>query len=429
MLDLVNWKNSNRRKPLLIQGARQVGKTYLVEQFGMENYKNFIRINFELRKDIHQIFEETLEPFRIIEKLSLVLNVNINEQDTLMFFDEIQECTQAVTSLKYFNELANEYHIIAAGSLLGVSIKNNKVSFPVGKVNFMNLYPMSFYEFLIALGKENLANFLIERPHEVGESIHHILMDDLRSFLFVGGMPEVVLEYVTSKNMETVRTIQSEIVSSYERDFIKYSDPFQAIKSKEVWNSIPYQLGKENKKFKYSDIKSNARSSQYDNTIEWLKAAGLIYTVNQIRTAKLPLKGYEDLTKFKIYPLDTGLLSNLLNISPAILIKNLELFSAYNGAIIEAFICNEIVREYNVIPSYWLSNSEAEVDFVFQHDDHIIPIEVKSGLDRNTRSIRSYQKINNAPFVFRMSPRRYSKSEDGFINIGLYSVCSLLRYL
>jgi hypothetical protein len=423
--ELLKWKNSRRRKPLLLQGARQVGKTYIVEQFGKANYKNFIKLNFELQTEIHTIFNDSIEPYKIIERISLYLEKDIDAEHTLLFFDEIQACPRAITSLKYFNENAKEYNIIAAGSLLGVSFVNNQASFPVGKVNFLNLYPMSFYEYLLAIGKEKLAKMAKTNPKQIDETIHQLLMDEFKTFTFVGGMPEAVQEYVDTKDMNEVKNIHQEILMAYERDFVKYTEVAQAIKTKEIWNSIPYQLGKENKKFKFSDVKPKARSINYDSTIEWLKSAGLIHVVSQVRTAKLPLKGYEDASKFKIYLLDTGLLTTMLQVGSSILVRNIELFSAYNGGIIECAICNEIVKNFNTSPHYWVSNSEAEVDFLFQLEDQLIPLEVKSGLDKNTKSLRSYQQINNPPFVMRASPRKYSSTEDGFINIGLYGVMSL----
>jgi uncharacterized protein len=423
--DLINWKNSKRRKPLLLQGARQVGKTWIVEDFGKSHYKNFIKLNFEFETNVHNIFESSLDPNEIIQRLSLFKEQKITANDTLIFFDEIQTCPKAITSLKYFQEKAPQFHIIAAGSLLGVSVVNNQNSFPVGKVNFLHLYPMSFYEFLIAIGKPMLADFIKEKPTKIDKAIHEQIMELLKIFIYVGGMPEVVDSYVTNADIEEVKEIQNEILQSYERDFTKYADPNQAIKTKEIWNSIPYQLGKENKKFKYSEVHDKARASTYELTFEWLKAAGLIYKVNQIRTAKLPLKGYEDSSKFKVYPLDSGLLSATLQVSSTLILNGSELFSIYQGALIESFICSEIVKWFRTIPHYWVSNSEAEVDFVFQLEDVIYPIEVKSGMDRNTKGLRSYQQISNSKTIFRASPRKYSESEDGFINFGLYGIMGL----
>jgi uncharacterized protein len=423
--DLKKWKENKRRKPLLVHGARQVGKSYVIENFGLTHYKNFVKINFEFQADVHQIFENSLDPDIIIEKLSLLVDEKITTDNTLIFFDEIQACPRAITSLKYFYEKAPQYHIIAAGSLLGVSVSNDKSSYPVGKVNFLHLYPMSFYEFLLAHGHKKLAITIQKSPSAIDESLHNKLIDLMKIFIYVGGMPEAVASYITNKNMKEVKEIHIEIIQAYENDFTKYAGPNQAIKNREIWHSIPYQLGRVSKKFKYSDVKSKARASNYELAIEWLKSAGLIHVVSQIRTAKLPLKGYEDIEKFKLYPLDTGLLCTLLQIQPSTIIAGHDLFTNYNGALTECFVCNEITKNFKTTPHYWISNSEAEVDFVFQIGETIYPLEVKSGLDRNTKSIRSYQKINQAAVIYRASPRKYATSDDGFVNMGLYGVMGI----
>jgi uncharacterized protein len=422
---LTAWKTSRRRKPLLLQGARQVGKTYAVKAFAEQSYTHFVSINFELQTNLYQIFERTLEPKEILEDIAAVTNQKISSKDTLIFFDEIQACPRAITALKYFQEKAPEYNIIAAGSLLGVDVRNNH-SFPVGKVNFMTMYPMSFYEFLLALNQDALAEKIKQFPYRIEEPMHSKLMELISKFIFIGGMPEVVASYINTKDYNEVRTIQNEILSAYERDFSKYTAASQAIKLKELWASIPYQLSKENKKFKYSDIKARSRAVQYDATITWLSSAGLIHCVNQIRTIKLPLKSYADHTKFKIYLLDTGLLGAMNQTPHGILFKDNALFSEYNGALLENYVCTELVKATNTIPHYWVSNSEAEVDFVVDKVGEVIPIEVKAGLDRTTKSIRSYQSINKADKVYRASPRLYSESDDGFINIAHYQINGLM---
>ncbi len=398
-----------------------MGKTWAVEDFGKKEYSNFVKINFEFQTQIHELFEKTIDPKAIIESISLLTDEKIDAETTLIFFDEIQACPRAITSLKYFYENAPQYHIIAAGSLLGVSVGSN-ANFPVGKVNFLSMYPMSFYEFLKAMNMSKIAIALRDSMQTIDGILHEKLIDLMKLFIFIGGMPEVVASYIENKDMDEVRTIQEEILNAYERDFSKYTDASQAIKTREVWNTIPYQLSRENKKFKYSDVKTKARAINYETTIEWLQSAGLVYCVNQIRAVKLPLKGYADATKFKLYSLDTGLLIAMLRTKKEIILNGDKLFSEYNGALTENFICSEIVKSGHGIPHYWVSKSEAEVDFVFEINGEVIPLEVKSGMDRNTKSIRSYQQINNAKYVFRASPRSYSKNEDGFVNIGLYGV-------
>jgi uncharacterized protein len=421
---LLKWKTSKRRKPLLLQGARQVGKTWLIEDFAIQSFSNLIKVNFEYDTDIHSVFELTLDPYTIIDKISLLSNTKIEAGSTLLFFDEIQACPRAITSLKYFYELAPQYHIIAAGSLLGVSIGTN-ANFPVGKVNFLTLYPMSFYEFLHAMKMSSAAKRIREAPATIDDALHNKLMDLMRLFIYIGGMPEVVASYIKNKDANEVREIQLEILKAYENDFVKYTTPQQAVKIREIWNSIAYQLGRVNKKFKYSDVNNRGRASNYDTTIEWLQNAGLVQCVNQIRTPKLPLKGYADVSKFKLYSLDTGLLGAMLRLRKELILKGDELFSAYNGALTENYVCNELTKATDTYPHYWVSNSEAEVDFVIELDDQIVALEVKSGMDRNTKSLRSYQRINDAKYVFRASPRKYSASTDGFINLGLYAVMGL----
>jgi uncharacterized protein len=426
-IKLLEWKNSNSRKPLLLQGARQVGKTYLVSSFGHEEYENFIYINFEFQPSYKELFSKALDPKVIIENIGYILEKNITHINTLIFFDEIQLCPEAITSLKYFQEKANEFHIIAAGSLLGVSI-GKQSSFPVGKVNFLTMYPMSFYEFLCALDQESLANKIMFTTQKLENVIHEKLIDLMKLYLFIGGMPEVVSDYIKNRNMVQVREIQNEILVSYQNDFSKYTDKVNAIKLSELWRTIPYQLARENKKFKYSEVKHKARAANFETTIEWLKNAGLIHIVPIIRTAKLPLAGYADYSKFKIYMLDTGLLGAMLDISSELITRPDALFSEYNGAFIENYVCIELIKHLGKSPFYWNSDREAEVDFVFQMNDKIIPLEVKSGMDTNTKSIRSYAEKYAPNYIIRASPRIYSQHEI-FLNIALYEVMRIERFV
>lgn len=418
---LVAWKNKPNRKPLLLQGARQVGKTYLINQFGKDEYKQFVSLNFEREPQLKTLFEGSLSAEQIIENIELFIGAKIDPQNALIFFDEIQVVPEVITSLKYFNEQKPEYNIIAAGSLLGVSVGKDR-SFPVGKVNFMTLYPMSFSEYLIAFEEELLVNKLntIDKIEPLPELLHDKLISYLKKYLFLGGMPEVIQSYKENGDIGLVREIQNEILESYKRDFSKYTDKSQAIKTSEVWNSIPNQLAKENKKFKYNDVSKNARSSLYESTIEWLKNAGLIYIVNNISAPKLPLSGYADRSKFKIYMMDTGLLVAMLNISSEIVLSS-DLFSEYNGAFIENFVASELIVYGEKELYYWSSRSDAEVDYILQTDSNIIPLEVKSGSSTNIKSLRSYAEKYNPQIVLRTSPRNLIRSED-FINVPLYLI-------
>lgn len=422
---LISWKNSSNRKPLLLQGARQVGKTYLINEFGRKEYSNMIYLNFEQNPDIKTLFDNELKPEKIVNNISLYLGRKIISSDTLIFFDEIQVAPKALTSLKYFCEQAPNFHIIAAGSLLGISF-GKETSFPVGKVNFMMLYPMSFIEYLHAFGEDLLAGNLLKKTdlESFPEIIHEKLLSHLRIYLYLGGMPEVLQDYLNNRDINSVRKIQNEILEAYKRDFSKYTVKSQAIKTSEIWNSIPLQLAKENKKFKYSDVQKNARSSTFEQTIEWLNKAGLINVVYNIKVPRLPLAGYIDHSKFKIYLLDTGLLGAMLNLSSNIIIKPTKLFSEYNGAFIENFIASELTSYGFKELFYWTSKSNAEVDFILQKDNNIYPVEVKSGLNRNIKSLRSYSDKYNPKLIYRFSPRNFVQQDD-FINLPLYASIQL----
>jgi len=417
---LLAWKKNHRRKPLLLQGARQVGKTYLVDVFGRNEYSNFVKFNFEQNPALGELFQKNLSPADIIENLSLYYGKKISSQDTLVFFDEIQIVPEVLTSLKYFQEEAPEYHIIAAGSLLGVSVAKES-SFPVGKVNFMMLYPMSFCEYLIAFGEELLAEKLQTKndPDPFLEVIHENLLSHLKMYLYLGGMPEVLQEYKSNGDIAMVREIQNEILEAYSRDFSKYSDKALTIKITEFWQSIPRQLAKENKKFKYNEARKNSRASTFEQAIIWLKKAGLINVAYNISVPKLPLSGYADFAKFKVYLLDCGLLGAMLNISSDIIITGNQLFAEYNGAFTENFVASELISRGVKELYYWTSKSDAEVDFILQNNNTIHPLEVKNGLNRNIKSLRSYADKYQPHKIYRTSPRNFTQ-DNYFVNIPLY---------
>jgi len=425
--DLFTWKNSRDRKPLLLQGARQVGKTYLVNEFGRREYSHFIYLNFEQDPGLITLFSGNLDPKTIIINLGLYIGQKINSDDTLIFFDEIQVAPNVLTPLKYFFEQTPDYHIIAAGSLLGVSV-GKQSSFPVGKVNFMKMYPMSFIEYLTASGDELLAYELknFQLHNELPELIHERLLSQLKMYLYLGGMPEVLQNFLEFEDIASARKIQMEILEAYKRDFSKYTDKSQAIKTSELWQSIPYQLAKENKKFKYSDVRKTARAVTFEQTIEWLKNTGLINVVYQISTPKLPLSGYADYSMFKVYLIDSGLLGAMLNLSSDIILQPTGLFSEYNGAFIENFVAMELTVSGINDLFYWKSKSDAEVDFIIQTNKGIFPVEVKSGLNRNLKSLRSYDQKYKPKYIFRASPRNFFQDKN-FINIPLYATFLLAR--
>jgi predicted AAA+ superfamily ATPase len=418
---LLNWKNSSNRKPLLLQGARQVGKTYLVEEFGRREYADFVYLNFEQKPGLTALFNEELDPESIIDNIGLYLGRKINSESTLIFFDEIQVAPEALTSLKYFYEQCPGLHIIAAGSLLGVTT-GKQSAFPVGKVNFLTMVAMTFTEYLSAFGEALLVEKLegIKEPEPLPAPLHKKLIKHLKLYLFLGGMPEALQDFLDNRDVISVRRIQNEILEAYKRDFSKYTTGNQAIKTVELWHSIPRQLAKENKKFKYGDVRKKARAATFEQTIEWLKSAGLINVANNITVPKLPLSGYTDFTKFKIYLHDTGLLGAMLNIPSGIIVEPGKIFSEYNGVFIENYVAQELMAGENKELYYWTSKSEAEVDFILQKNSGIYPLEVKSGTGKNIRSLRSYDQKYSPELIYRISPRNFVKSGN-FVNIPLYA--------
>jgi len=425
--DLLLWKNSRNRKPLLLQGARQVGKTFLVNEFGNNEYPDFVYLNFEQDPDLKSLFQGSLNPQHIINNISLYIGKKVVPDNTLIFFDEIQAVQEVLTSLKYFCEQTPEYHIIAAGSLLGISVGKQR-SFPVGKVNFMTMFPMNFTEYLIAFGEELLADKLIttNSVEAFPNILHDKLLNHLKMYLFLGGMPEVLQDYLDHEDISSVRKIQVEVLEAFKRDFSKYTGAVQAIKTSELWQSIPYQLAKENKKFKYSDVRKKARAANYEQTFEWLKKAGLIHIAYQVNTPKMPLSGFADYSKFKVYVLDTGILGAMLNLTPDIILKPTDLFKEYKGAFIENFVATELIASGNKDLFYWKSKSDAEVDFIIQSGNEIFPVEVKSGLSRNLKSLRSYAQKYQPTFVIRISPRNFIEKND-FINLPLYAAFLMIK--
>ena len=388
MDELKKWKMDSGRKPLILNGARQVGKTYILQQFGRENYKNLAYFNFDHDELLKDLFKDTKEPRRIIEQLSFVYGRKIFPKDTLIFFDEIQECPDALNSLKYFYEEIPDYHIVAAGSLLGV--KFSHTSFPVGKVNFLDLMPMSFSEFLIADGCQNLVDFMrqISRIEEIPEIFAKQLSEKLRTYFIIGGMPEAVKAWTQSKDILKVEKIQTEILRSYESDFSKHVSQSEANKISLIWNSIPSQLSRENKKFVYQALKTGARAREYEDALNWLRDAGLIYKISNTKKPAFPLKAYEDLTAFKIYMLDVGLLGRFSGLSSKIVLRGDEMFAEFKGALVENYILQTLKLQFPYV--YYFTFDRYEVDFLVQIRDGIFPIEVKSGARGAHASLTKY---------------------------------------
>jgi len=427
--ELLKWKSSVDRKPLLLQGARQVGKTWLLNEFGENEFDSVAYFNFEESPKLIPLFENDMNPLSLIESLQIMDGEMIDPDKTMIFFDEIQAAPKALTSLKYFHEKATQFHVVAAGSLLGVKVGKSS-GFPVGKVNFLDLYPMSFYEYLSAAGEDLLLQKLlsVKYPDKIESPIHELLLKHLRFYFVLGGMPEVVKNYMERKNINEARKIQRDILNAYKRDFSKYSEPSESIRISEVWDSIPAHLSKENKKFKFSEIRKGGRSSRYESAIEWLKNAGLINLSYNIKTPKIPMTGYRDLSKFKVFIFDTGLLSALTEVPVEMVLHGSKLFSEYNGAFTENFVAQELVCSGSRKELfYWTSRSDAEVDFMLQWENGITPVEVKSGISRRLKSLHVYDEKYSPDILFRISPRNFTK-DNKFINIPLYAVPSIFSW-
>lgn len=420
MKDLIKWKNSKYRKPLILKGARQVGKTYIVKEFAKNNYDDIAYFNFDHDEDLYNLFDKTKDPKRIIEQLVFIHGKAIVPGKTLIFFDEIQECPNALNSLKYFQEEANEYHIICAGSLLGIKLSHT--SFPVGKVEFMQMYPMSFSEFLIADNCENLVDYMrsISKIENVPDIFFNMLEEKLKAYFIIGGMPEVVYSWVNEKDMARVNTIQSDILKAYESDFAKHVSNNEANKISLIWNSLVSQLAKENKKFLYQTIKEGARAREYEDALNWLNDANLIYKIYNVKKTDIPLKAYNDLSCFKIYLNDVGLLRKMANLDSRIVIEGNKLFEEFKGALTENFVLNMLNIIYKDTPNYFTFDRN-EIDFVIQTKNQIIPIEVKSGKSTNNNSLTRYNEKIKPNISLRFSMNNLAK-DGNILNVPLFLV-------
>lgn len=422
--ELYEWKENNDRKPLVILGARQVGKTWLMKEFGKEAYKKCAYVNFEDNDDLRGMFEHDFDIQRIIANLQWATDVTIDE-DTLIILDEIQEAPRGITALKYFQEKAPQYHVIAAGSLLGIAMHKND-SFPVGKVDFLHLYPLSFYEFLNAIGEKKMVDLLQAKDWTMLTMVRAKFEERLRQYYFVGGMPAAVLAFVNDGDLNKVRTIQKSIIEAYERDFSKHAPAIEVPRIRMVWHSIPSQLSKENRKFIYGMIKEGARAKDFELAIEWLKDAGLIYKVNRCKKAQLPLAAYEDFSAFKMFLSDIGLMGAMSNIPVQSLLNGNMLFSDFKGALTEQFVLQQMKTNQSLSIYYWSAdNSRGEIDFLVQQEEKVIPIEVKAEENLQAKSLRMFVERNPGlkGCRFSMSPYR---EQDWLVNYPLYSVLTIL---
>lgn len=416
--ELKKWKDSKYRKPLILTGARQTGKTYIIKDFGNSEYEDIAYFNFDHDKALSNLFINTKEPKRIIEQLIFIHGKAINPGKTLIFFDEIQECPNALNSLKYFEEEANEYHVIAAGSLLGIRL--SQTSFPVGKVDFLHLYPMSFSEFLIALGDENLVEYMksIKSIEKIPEIYFNLLSEKLKAYFIIGGMPEIVNSWVQDKDIERVNILQKNILKAYEDDFSKHVSTSESNKMSIIWNSVPSQLSKDNKKFLYQCVKEGARAREYEDALNWIVNANLLQKIYNTKKLAHPLNSYIDLSAFKIYMGDIGLLRKMSNLDSIIIKNGDKLFEEFKGSLTENYILNVLVSVFDYLPCYYTFNNY-EIDYVIEYKNEIIPIEIKSGKSTNNKSLTKYNELYHPNYMIRFSMNNLTK-DDNIINVPLF---------
>ncbi len=421
MEKLLNWKQSRHRKPLIIEGARQVGKTWLMKEFGRQAYENTVYINFDSNSRMVELFASDLDTDRLIMGLELYAGHKIDADNSLLIFDEVQEVPRALTSLKYFCENAPQYHIVCAGSLLGIALHQG-TSFPVGKVDFLKLYPLSFKEFLMANGKERFAELLDKQDFQMITSFKQTYIDALKHYYYVGGMPEAVQIFAENKDFNEVRTVQKRILAAYEQDFSKHAPNEIVPRLRMLWNSIPSQLAKENKKFIYGLIREGARAKDYETALMWLCDCGLVHKVSRINTANIPLKAYEDLKAFKLFVVDVGLLSCMVGLRQQTLLDGNDLFVEFKGALTEQYVCQQLknVEDLNI---YYYTNDRGscEVDFVVDTGEQIIPVEVKAEVNLRAKSLKTYHEKFSPTVSIRTSMSDY-KEEDWLINLPLYAI-------
>jgi len=418
---LNRWKNDGLRKPLIVRGARQVGKTWLMKDFGNKNYINTAYINFENAPALKNLFTEDFNISRIINAIEIETGEEIKKEETLIIFDEIQEVKRGVTALKYFYENAPEYHVMAAGSLLGIGMHRH-TSFPVGKVDFLNLYPMTFSEFLSAAGEKKLLKLLIDKDYTLIKTFKNKFINLLKQYYFTGGMPEVVSVYFETGSYNKARDIQNKILAGYELDFSKHAPPKEIPLIRMLWNSIPAQLSKENKKFIYSAVKKGARAKDFETALNWLVDSGIVYKIHRVSKPGLPLNAYEDFTAFKLFLSDVGLLGAMSDLSVKTIIEESKIFEEFKGVLSEQFVLQQLKATIDKRIFYWSAQkSQAEIDFIFQINDNIYPVEVKAKENLQSKSLKSFfsKYPETKPLRFSMSDFR---KESWLTNIPLYMV-------
>ena len=426
MKSLKEWKNSPYRKPLILSGARQVGKTWLMKEFGRTEYTNTVYVNFDQDINAAGLFEGSINPDRIILGLRALSGMEIDPDNTLIIFDEVQEAPRALTSLKYFCEEAPQYSIIAAGSLLGVALHAG-TSFPVGKVDRMHLYPLNFQEFLYAMGEDAAAEILQTKDQRMITVLREKLSDLLRQYYYVGGMPEAVNYYKDNKEFTGIRQIQKNLLAYYQQDFSKHAEPRLTERLNLVWSSIPAQLAKENRKFIYGQVRQGARAKDFELAIQWLSDCGLIHVIHRVTKPGYPLKAYEDLNAFKIYLLDVGLLGAMADLSSNTIVEGNRIFTEFKGALAEQYVLQELIAEDHLNPMYYSAeNSRMEIDFIVQKGDEVIPIEVKAEENLRAKSLRSYCEKYKPKTAVRFSMSDY-REQDWMVNVPLYEINWLIE--
>lgn len=418
---LYKWKNSKRRKPLIIEGARQVGKTWLMKEFGKQAYADTVYINFDSNSRMADLFSADLDTDRLIMGLELYAGRKINSENTLLIFDEVQEVPRALASLKYFYENAPQYHIVCAGSLLGIALHPG-TSFPVGKVDFLKLHPLSFSEFLMATGNERFAELLKKQDYEMITSFKQTYIDALKHYYFVGGMPEAVQSFAENKDFNEVRAIQKRILVAYEQDFSKHAPNEIVPKIRMLWNSIPSQLARENKKFIYGLVREGGRAREYETAIMWLSDCGLVHKVSRVNAAGIPLRAYVDLKAFKLFIVDVGLLGCMAGLRQRILLDGDDLFVEFKGALTEQYVCQQL-KTIEDLGVYYYTNDRGscEIDFVVDTGEQILPIEVKAEINLRAKSLKTYRERFEPELSVRTSMADYKK-EDWLLNLPLYAI-------
>lgn len=426
--ELIAWKNSSSRKPLIIRGARQVGKTWLMKEFGRTQYTRTVYINFERNRRLKDLFGDDFNISRVITALQAESGLTINPEDTLLIFDEIQAVPEAITALKYFQEDAPEYHLLSAGSLLGLAIHSH-ISFPVGKVAFMDLDPMTYTEFLDAIGEHALIEMLQGGDWKLINSFKSRYIDRLRQYYYVGGMPEAVLKFRENNSFTEVREIQKQILDAYELDFSKHSPADMVPRIRMLWNSIPAQLAKENRKFVYGLIKTGSRARDYEAALSWLSDCGQVHKVCRVNKPGMPLKAYEDRAAFKLFIVDTGLLAAMVDLDARTLLEGHRVFSEFKGALTEQYVYQQLRSRYKDVIYYWSAErSTAEVDFLLQHKDLIVALEVKAEENLQAKSLKVFNEKYKPGHSLRLSMSDFRR-QDWMTNLPLYALSELENVL